>query len=68
MVVPTGIWSTAGNLAATTVILITATGFEPPTVTIHISDTVRWVNTDSVTHTIRGGLYYHTVYLPLIRR
>jgi plastocyanin len=52
---------------ATTVISITATGFTPFTVTIAISDTVRWVNADAVTHAIRGG-EPHTIYLPLVMR
>jgi len=46
---------------------ITATGFEPLTVTLGVSDTVRWVNADVVAHAIRGGEPYQ-VYLPLVVR
>jgi plastocyanin len=55
------------TLNATIVVSITATGFEPPTVTIAISDTVRWTNADTTTHAINGGEPYW-VYLPLVQR
>ncbi len=55
------------NATSVTSVSITATGFEPPTVTIGVGDTVRWVNADTIGHAIRGGEPYH-VYLPLVVR
>jgi len=60
--------STLGMLNASTVISITAAGFDPFSVTIGVSDTVRWTNTDIITHAIRGGVPYNYVYLPLVAR
>lgn len=34
---------------------ITEAGFDPPTVTIGVGDTVRWTNHGTATHAIRGG-------------
>ena len=54
-----------GNLSYTTMpISITAGGFDPLTVTITISDTVRWTNADTITHTIRGGEPYEPTPTP----
>ncbi len=59
--------SSLSGLDATAVVSITAEGFVPFTVTISISDTVRWTNTDTITHAINGGEPYR-VYLPLVVR
>ena len=55
-------------VGATAVVSITASGFEPPTVTIAPNGTVRWVNADAVTHTVGGGKHYYSIYLPLVLR
>jgi plastocyanin len=55
-------------LGTTTIISITATGFQPLTVTIGVGDTVRWTNADAVTHSIRGGEPQLLLYLPLLMR
>ncbi|MBN1137653.1 MAG: hypothetical protein JXM73_13790, partial [Anaerolineae bacterium] len=48
---------------------ITAAGFDPPTVTIGLGDTVRWTNHDTVPHAVDGGeSRRYTVYLPLVLR
>ena len=53
---------------ATEVASITVSGFVPFTVTIGLSDTVRWANTDVITRAVNGGLYYYEVYLPLVMK
>jgi len=59
---------TLSSLSATETVSITASGFVPFTVTISLSDTVRWTNTDVITHAVNGGLYYYEVYLPLVMK
>ncbi len=54
-------------MTTTTVITITDAGFNPPTVTIAISDTVRWTNRGATIHAIAGGAP-RQLYLPLTLR
>jgi plastocyanin len=54
-------------LAMTTEVTITDAGFEPPTVTIAISDTVRWTNRGASVHAVAGGAPRRR-YLPLVLR
>jgi plastocyanin len=51
----------------TTEVTITDAGFEPPTVTIAISDTVRWTNRGASVHAVAGGAPRRR-YLPLVLR
>jgi plastocyanin len=55
----------APTLNAVIPISITATGFQPATVTVDVGDIVRWTNNDVITHTIRGGPS-HVLHLPLV--
>jgi plastocyanin len=51
--------------AVTVPVTITAAGFDPPTVTINVSDTVCWTNADTTVHAIRGGVPFK-LFLPLV--
>lgn len=42
----------AGSPAATTTVKITGTAFSPKSVTVTVGDTVKWINTDNVTHQV----------------
>ncbi len=53
---------------ATWDVSLTATGFDPPGITIAFSDTVRWTNDDTETHAVNGGEHNYRVYLPLVMR
>ncbi len=48
-------------------IFVTEAGFDPPTVTVAMSDTVRWINHDTVARAIVGETLYQ-LYLPLARK
>lgn len=49
-----------------TVVKITASGFSPKAVTIKVGDSVTWMNTDSLDHTVNSAVHpTHQVYPPL---
>jgi plastocyanin/N-acetylneuraminic acid mutarotase len=58
-------WNPSGT---TWDVSITAGGFDPPIVTISLSDTVRWTNNDTTIHAVNGGAPAHFVYLPIALR
>src|SRR4051812_33080699 len=54
-VLATGVWTAAKSHAATWTVSIRDFSFQPAEITVHIGDTVTWVNNDSETHAIQGG-------------
>lgn len=47
-------------------VTITSGGFSPKDVTVKVGDTVSWVNSDSVEHTVNSAVHpTHLVYPPL---
>lgn len=62
---PTPEATTEAQMAKTTV-TVTASGFEPKTITIKAGDTVTWMNNDTKTHNVSSDPHpIHTTYTTL---
>lgn len=56
----------ASPTAATNLITITKSGFSPKDITIKAGESVTWVNSDTVDHTVNSAIHpTHTIYPPL---
>lgn len=56
----------ASPSAATNLVTITKSGFSPKDLTIRLSETVTWMNSDTIDHTVNSAPHpTHTLYTPL---
>lgn len=56
----------ASPAAATNLITITKSGFSPKDITITAEESVTWVNSDTMDHTVNSAIHpTHTIYPPL---